>query len=136
MRLVLDSNVIVAAFAARGICSALFEYCVENHEVVVCDEMLREIEKALLRKIGVPRAVVREVLAYLEDSTEKVSAEPVDPRVCKDKSDLPVLGAAVAAGCDYIVTGDADLLSVGKHERVEIVTPRVFWERMRKGRHP
>lgn len=136
MRLVLDSNVIVAAFAARGICSPLFEYCVENHEVVLCGEMLREIEIALLRKIGVPRAVVREVLAYLGDRTEKVSAEPVDPRVRKDKSDLPVLGAAVAAGCDYIVTGDADLLSVAKHERVEIVTPRTFWERMRKGRHP
>ena len=132
MRVVLDSSVIVAAFAARGICSALFEYCVESHEVVLCQEMLREIERALLRKIGAPPAVVKEVLGYLRDHAETVSAAPVDPRVCRDASDLPVLGAAVAGRCDYIITGDADLLAVGEYEGVEIVTPRSFWERMKR----
>jgi putative PIN family toxin of toxin-antitoxin system len=136
MRVVIDSNVIVAAFAARGICTALFEYCVENLEVVICEEMLREIEKALLRKIRAPRAVAREVLEYLRESTETVSAAPIDPRTCRDESDLAVIGAAVAAGCDYIVTGDADLLSLGKHEHVKIVSPRAFWDTMRKNRGP
>ena len=134
MRVVLDSSVIVAAFAARGICTALFESCVENHEVVLCEEMLREIERALLRKVRVPPSVARDVLGYLRDSTETVSPAPIDPRVCRDKGDLPVLGAAVAAGCDYIITGDDDLLSVGEHENVKIVSPRSFWERMKRGK--
>lgn len=34
MKLVLDSNVIVAAFATRGLCGSLFEYCLESHEVI------------------------------------------------------------------------------------------------------
>ncbi len=134
MRVVLDSSVIVAAFAARGICTALFEYCVENLEVVVCEDMLREVEKALLRKIKAPPVVVRDVLRYLRENAEIVSPAAVDPRVCRDRTDLPVIGAAVAAGCDYLVTGDDDLLAVGEHEKVKIVNPRSFWERVRKGK--
>jgi putative PIN family toxin of toxin-antitoxin system len=135
MRVVLDSNVIVAAFATRGMCSALFEYCVENHDVVLCEHMLDEIERALVRKVGVPRSVVREVLEYLRDQAETVSPAAVDSRVCRDESDLPVLGAAVGAGCEYIITGDAHLLSVGRHGAVRIVSPRAFWEKMKRGKH-
>ena len=134
MRVVLDSNVIVAAFAARGICSALFEYCVENVEVVLCEEMLREIEKALVGKVGVPPVVAREVVVYLTEVAEIVTPAEVDPAACKDKGDLPVLGAAVAAKCDYIITGDAELLAPKKYEGVEIVSPREFWEKARKER--
>ena len=39
-----------------------------------------------------------------------------------------------AAGCDFLVTGDDDLLSVGEHEGVKIVTPRLFWGSVRKGK--
>ena len=136
MRVVLDSNVIVAAFAARGICSALFEYCVENHEVVLCAEMLAEVERALVQKVRVPRPVVRDILGYLRREARLVSPLEIDSPVCRDKSDLPVLGAAAAAGCEYIITGDADLLSVGKHEQVSIVSPRAFWERMKREKRP
>jgi len=134
MKVVLDSNVIVAAFAARGICSALFEYCVENHEVVLCAEILHEVEGALVRKVGVPRAVARDIVGYLRGEAELVSAVQIEPRVCRDKSDLPILGAAVAGGCAYLITGDGDLVSIGRHEDVHIVSPRLFWETMKRGK--
>jgi len=31
MKIVLDANVIVAAFAARGLCEAVFELCLSCH---------------------------------------------------------------------------------------------------------
>jgi predicted nucleic acid-binding protein len=37
-----------------------------------------------------------------------------------------VLETAVAGGADYIVTGDNDLLTLGAHAGVEIVTPARF----------
>jgi putative PIN family toxin of toxin-antitoxin system len=132
MRVVLDSNVIVAAFAARGICSALFEYCVEKVEVVLCEEMLREIEKAIVGKVGAPPTVAREVVGYLTEVTETVIPAEVDPAACKDKGDLPVLGAAVAGKCVYIITGDAKLRALQKYQGVEIVSPREFWERLKQ----
>ena len=134
MRVVLDSNVIVAAFAARGICSALFEYCVENVEVVLCEEMLREVEKALVEKVGAPPAVAREVVVYLTEVSDVVVPAEIDPALCRDATDLPVLGAAVAGRCGFVITGDVEFRAVGKYESVEIVTPREFWERTRKSR--
>ena len=133
MRVVLDSNVIVAAFATRGICSALFEYCVENDEVVICEEMLKEIEVALVRKVGVPRVVARDVSDYIRGHVEIVRSIEIGADVCRDKTDLAVLGAALGAGCEYIVTGDADLLVVEKCRGVEIVSPRSYWEKTRRG---
>ena len=134
MRVVLDSNVIVAAFATRGICSALFEYCIENDEVVLCDEIVAEVERVLIKKVGVPKAVVRDIVAYLRDHTEVFKPQPVEPTACRDKSDLPILGVALSGSCGHIVTGDTDLLSIGEWAGVEIVSPRKYWQRVRQGK--
>ena len=136
MRVVLDSNVILAALAARGICSALFEYCVENHEVVICAEILEEVDRALSRKVRLPRPVVRDILGYLRAEAQLVSPLAVDAQACRDRDDAPILGAALSGGCSYIITGDRDLLSIGTYSGVHTVTPRQFWESMKvwKGR--
>ena len=132
MRVVLDSNVIVAAFAARGICSALFEYCIENNEVVLCDEIVAEVERVLIKKVGVPEAVVRDIVKYLRDHTEIFKPRAVESAACRDKSDLPVLGVALSGSCGHIVTGDTDLLSIGEWAGVKIVSPRKYWQEMRR----
>jgi len=132
MRVVLDSNVLVAAFAARGISSVLLEYCVENHEVVICEQILDEVERALMRKVGVPQSVCRDILGYLRGEACFVRPVEIDPQVCRDASDLAVLGAAVGGGCSHLITGDADLLSIGRHGGLRTVSPRAFWERMRQ----
>ena len=43
-----------------------------------------------------------------------------------------VLGSAVTGKAQYIITGDKDLLSVGKFKGVEIVDPRTFWSEMKR----
>jgi predicted nucleic acid-binding protein len=45
MRIVLDTNVIVAAFAARGLCADVFEVCLENHTIIISEFILSEVEK-------------------------------------------------------------------------------------------
>ena len=133
MRLVLDSNVIIAAFATRGLCHALFEYCLDNHEVIVCEEILGEVRAALLGKIKVPEKVVGEVDDYLRSSAELVRPAAVSVRNLTDSSDLPILGAAVSSGAVFLITGDSELLALGKVSATEIVSPRTFWEEMKSG---
>lgn len=132
MRVVLDANVVVAAFATRGICSALFEYCVENDEVVLGDEIVAEVERVLVKKVGVPKAVVLDIVVYLRDHAKVLAPEAVDSAVCRDKSDLPVLGVALSGACRYIITGDTDLLTIGEWGGVEIIAPRTYWQKIRR----
>ncbi len=47
MRVVLDSSIIIAAFASRGLCSSLFELCIEKHEVIISEQILRIVSKNL-----------------------------------------------------------------------------------------
>ena len=43
-------------------------------------------------------------------------------RVCRDPDDDKFIGCAIDSKSKYIVSGDKDLLAVGRHEDVEIVT--------------
>ena len=45
---------------------------------------------------------------------------------CRDPDDVPVLAAAVGANCEYLVTGDKDLLTLKEFSGVKIVTAREF----------
>ena len=42
--------------------------------------------------------------------------------VCRDPDDDKFIGCALDSKSKYIVSGDKDLLAVGKHEDVEIMT--------------
>ena len=115
MRVVLDSNVIVAAFATRGLCEAVFEYSLENLDLCICNEILIEVNTVLARKIRIPRVLADEIGDYLGSNLRLVKPAEVPTDVCRDSTDLAVIGAAVAAGAEYLVTGDSDLLSLGRH---------------------
>lgn len=44
------------------------------------------------------------------------------PTVPGDSNDTPILRAAIAAGCDYLVTGDRQLLLLQKVESLQILS--------------
>jgi len=131
VRVVLDTNVIVAAFAARGLCAEVFEVCITGHNLVASEFILDEIRRSLLKKVRLPRHVVREVIEYLRDAAEIVEPDPIDSSVCKDKDDLPVIGTATKGNVSCIITGDTDLLSLKNYTGIDIISPREFWERLR-----
>jgi len=127
MRLVIDSNVIIAAFAVRGLCHALFEYCLESHDVILSESIIKEVKINLRKKVKAPAALVSEIETYLRESTSVEKPVPVDPSVFDDKSDLPVLGVAAASKSSYIITGDKALLKLRRYQDTDIIDPRSFW---------
>ena len=134
MRVVLDANVIIAASAARGVCQAVFELCLEQHELIICESLLREIDEKLRLKIKVPAPVVAEYLQLLRSNAEILTPLAVDPESCRDPDDLMILGLVSPGNVEAIVTGDQDLLVLGSYKGVPIITPREFWEQERRSR--
>lgn len=66
--------------------------------------------------------------AFLQILHQDASLLPHQPApgVCRDADDDYLLGCAVAGAADYLVTGDEDLLAVGRYRGLAIVTAREF----------
>lgn len=47
-------------------------------------------------------------------------------QVCRDPDDDHVIATAVAVKAKWIVTGDLDLLDLGKYQGIKMVNPRTF----------
>ncbi|MBI4701526.1 MAG: putative toxin-antitoxin system toxin component, PIN family [Deltaproteobacteria bacterium] len=134
MRIVFDANVLVAAFAARGLCAALFAACLGAHDCATSDAILDETEAALRRKIRLPASRAAAIRGFLGEHLRRVTPAAVESDRCRDRSDLLAIGTAVAAEADLIVSGDKDLLVLGRCRNIPILTPRALWDRLRSTR--
>lgn len=132
MRVFVDTNVLVSAVATRGICADLLRIVASEHELVVGEVVLTELRRVLATRIRLPAERIDEVETFLR--TYEVVAKPdaMDPVVVRDESDRWVLANARAAQADVLITGDADLLAVAATAGLHIVTPREFWEELRR----
>ena len=131
MRVLLDTNVLIAAFIARGTCSELLEHCVRNHVLVSSNPLLQELEDKLGGKLAFARQEAREVAVLLRGELEMVEPVALGEPVCRDPDDDVVLATALAGGCDVIVTGDKDLLVLEKFQEIPILAPGDFWRHER-----
>jgi uncharacterized protein len=128
MKVVLDTNVLIAAFIARGVCADLLEHCVLNHEVVLSEHILDELQRHLLGKFKYTADEASQVLGLLRSHVTLVTPVPLEQPVCRDPDDDLVLATAVAGNAACLVTGDKDLLVLQSYKNLEILAPSQFAE--------
>ena len=126
MKIVLDTNVFIAAFATHGLCEAIMELCLDKHEMAVSRELLAEIRRNLVRKVKLPERTADEIVEFIESETELVTPAELDKSACRDSGDLKILGTAIAFESEYLVTGDQDMLVLGRIGKTKIVSPSSF----------
>lgn len=132
MKVVLDTNVLLAAFATRGLCEAVLAVCLASHDLVLSEHILMELRRHLVEKLKLPARQVNEIVALLREQAILVTPAKVPANICRDRDDLPVLGTAVAAEADCLVTGDRDLLELKQVQSIPILSPRAFYDQLGK----
>ncbi|MBI4272365.1 putative toxin-antitoxin system toxin component, PIN family [Candidatus Uhrbacteria bacterium] len=128
-RVVLDSTVLVSAFLVRGgISGNILELIhLHGHLMFHCDDILKETAKVLLtyphirRRYSYPDEIVRSYLLGLEAVTQPVIPKTVS--VCRDPNDDVIIGCALAANADVIITRDKDLLVIKMYKGIVIIRP-------------
>ena len=130
MKVVVDSSVLIAAAISRaGVCAELLEDVLTHHELVISDFIAGELERKLRDKFSFPEREVRQLRRFLRRVATTVKPTDLPATVCRDASDVPVLGTAVAAGAAMLVTVDKDLLTLGAFQGIAIIKPGEFWQR-------
>jgi putative PIN family toxin of toxin-antitoxin system len=128
VRIVLETNVLIAAFIARGVCHQLLEHCISHHDLVISEFILDELREKLIVKFKYTAEVTDETMNLLRSQMEVVSPSPLDKSVCRDADDDNILAAAVAGKCECIITGDKDLLVLNQFQGIDILSPSDFQE--------
>ncbi len=132
MRVFLDTNVLVAAFATRGLCADVMRVVLAEHQLITGEVVLSELRKALSRRIKLPAATIEDILALLRE--QEVVPKPGKPSdlPIRDPDDRWILASATAGRADVLVTGDRDLLDVADKTPMPVLDPRAFWDLLSK----
>jgi putative PIN family toxin of toxin-antitoxin system len=131
VRVVLDTNVLLAGVATHGLCEALLELCFRDHVVVLSEHILSEFSQHYRGKFNATHEQTETVLAVLRSHSHIVDPAALPPETFDDPDDIPVLATAQAGKAECLVTGDAALQAFGTFETVAILSPRAFYERLR-----
>ena len=128
MRVFLDTNVLVSAYATHGLCAGLYECLLVRHEVVIGEPVIVEVLDVLRLKFKAGEDMLVRVEAELR-LLEVIPAQPSAPRLpIKDNEDPWIVACALAGGVDCFVTGDGELLELVQVGRMPVISPRVCWE--------
>jgi putative PIN family toxin of toxin-antitoxin system len=127
VRVVCDTNVLIAALVADGLCRDIVKRRLPRVDLFVSLELLRELDRTLRGKFGAAAATLPFLKVYRERA-QLVTPDRLPAPVCRDPDDDVVIATAIAARADVILTGDDDLLVLRRHGPIRILSPRQFVE--------
>ncbi len=130
MKVVFDTNVLVAAFVTEGLCSKILHRADrKDFQLFISPFILQEFAQALNKRLGLrpkeiegAKEILLEVVEYIDP--EECGIEV--PRICRDEDDNRVFACTLVCKALYIVTGDQDLLTLKIFNHFKIITAREF----------
>lgn len=129
MKVVLDSSVLIAASISRAVvCAELLEDLLTHHELVISDFITEELTRKLRDKFKFPVGEIHLLRRFLMKTAIAVVPTALPNDACRDPTDIPVLGTAVAGNAQLLITVDKDLLAIGNYQGIAIIKPGAFWE--------
>ena len=138
---VLDTTVLVSAFLRHAVGGASYDLLrladAGAFEFFLSDAILEETAGVLLRSGRMRERYVYnddQVIEYCQDLAKL--ANLIDDvsvvQVVRDPNDDMIIGCALAANADYLISRDKDLLSLGAHQGIAIVAPEAFLQILRE----
>jgi len=132
MRIFLDTNVLVSAVATRGLCADVFREVLLEHQLIVSEVLIFEVETVLGEKLGLPPNVTASFVELIRQDAIISEAYELLSLEIRDESDLSIISSAHHSGAEYFITGDKELLELHQVGNMAILSPRMFWEKLTK----
>lgn len=136
MRLLLDTNAAIAALLWNGPPRKLLETAIDGRiELVTSQGLLNELKEALAypkfaKRVAQQGTTIAQLVDRYAALVTLAPAASIAPNLTADPDDDAVLGCALAAGADLVVSGDHALLNLKHYHGIPIVSPRAAAERV------
>jgi len=128
-RVVLDTNILVSVLFFKGGLAGIVDLWKKgriiplfSRETFTEFKAVLEYPKFSLTWQEIKVIIEEEVLPYFEviEIADNIKG------ICRDADDDKFIACAVSASADFIVTGDKDLLDLGKYKSVKIISASVL----------
>ena len=133
MRVVIDTNVIMSAIFFGGVpFEVLNAWHDGEFELVISEAVMAEYREIAGRMRSKFQLINPEGwLSYIQEHATMTLAAPLEAQVCDDADDDVFLACAVSADAKIVCSGDRHLLACNGWQGIEVLTPRVFCNRIR-----
>lgn len=125
-KVVLDTNVLISAIGFGGNPRTILLLTIEEKiKGITSRVLLAELHEVISKKFS----KLEPQLLIIERQIEEkfIIVQPKKSiNLVRDEDDNRVLEAALEGGCDYIISGDEDLLNLGQFKNIKIITPDEF----------
>jgi len=127
MRVVLDTNVFIAAALKGGFSEDIIKMATNNIVVLVCSkEILQELYVKLTEKFQWSDKDASYFVDTLKEVVEIVEIKQKITVITRDPEDNKILECALSGNTNLIVSSDQDLIQLKQFERIAIVHPRTI----------
>jgi len=132
VKITLDTNIIISAMGFGGKPREILQLALHKKlTTVTSPTLLAEFEDVIAKKFPRLEKDFWRINKQIK-KTFKIVKPKIPVNVVKDEADNRVLEAALEGKCQYIVTGDKELLSLGSFKKIKILPPDVFLKVMEK----
>lgn len=121
IKLVLDSNVLISAIVFGGKPRKILNFIIEGRLALCLSKaIIDEVLEILGKKFKYTQRMLFAIEHELMSASFITEPDIEIHYITEDEDDNRILECAVSAECDYIVSGDSHLLSIGKYKSIEI----------------
>ncbi|TET74099.1 MAG: putative toxin-antitoxin system toxin component, PIN family, partial [Candidatus Aminicenantes bacterium] len=106
--------------------------CLDRFEIIISSYLIDEVKTNLSKKLKLPPELIRDVIEFLSENATLIGVDKAPLDICKDPEDAKLLALAQKSGAPYLITGNKDLLAIKKYASSKILSPRQFWETVKK----
>lgn len=130
LKAVIDCNVWVSALLTAGTARKLIgRLKAGGFQLIYSEQIFDELLEVTARPKFAQKLITEdktELTDLIRQRGIVVELESPIPAVSRDPKDDMYLSCALVADCDFLVSGDQDLLVLGTHGRTSIVSPAQF----------
>lgn len=132
-RVVNDTNIWLSALYFSGKPANIVKLIEEKEAISVTSRyILNELkDKMVTLPFNTPSFAANATIAYIASISEIVQLQGKNFGL-RDEADNQVLETAVNGKCDFLITGDNDLLTIKKYQDIQIVNSNQFLVKYKK----